>query len=255
MPGAPIGDASNRAVFDSDEVVRSYEEMHGLSPAETSVFDANVTAGSRVLDLGVGVGRTTPRLSASSSDYLGLDIAPHMVERAAALHPGQRFVVGDAADLSFHDDASVDLVVFSYNGLDYLVPEERREACLAEIARVLVDGGVLIFSSHDPRAVIRDPNRDLGAKAWPVAGLQTVRRLASRLRTRAFWSGAGLVFDPARGGLVTYMATPHRVIEQVSAHGFAHRTTTSSRHPARGRRLGTEWWYYVFERAPRRVDG
>lgn len=236
----------NRSVFDSALVVEGYEATAGLTDVEQLLFDRHVRPGARVLDLGVGTGRTTPALSALASTYIGIDVAPRMIDAARGAHRGVDLRVGDATDLADIGDASVDVVVFSYNGLDYVLPESRRARCIAEMSRVLVDGGVLIFSTHDPRALVRERNRDLGLRCWPVAWYQSIRRL-SRLRSRAFWTGSGVVLDPGWGGLYTYMATPTAVRREVEAHGLRHVSTTSSRYRRRARRFGSEWWYYVFE--------
>lgn len=241
-------DGRNNAIFDSFDVVTSYQAMPGLFPAEEWLFSSYVPHDARVLDLGVGTGRTTPWLAAIASSYLGIDIAPLMVERARQVNPTERFIVGDATDLSMLDDASFDVVVFSYNGLDYVVPGDDRDRCLREIARVLAPGGTFIFSSHDPRAVIRPRNPDLGLRAWPVAWFQTLRRAGRRVRERAFWLGEGMVLDPVRGGLLTYMITPRRVEADLASYGFRQVNTSTSLHPRPPRLFGNEWWYYVFVR-------
>ena len=72
------------------------------------------------------------------------------------------FAVGDVRTLPEIADASFDLAVFSYNGLDGLSHGERLLA-LAEIRRVLAPGGHFIFSAHNRLAPIDSPwiRRDL----------------------------------------------------------------------------------------------
>ena len=53
----------------------------------------------------------------------------------------------DASRLTFPDKI-FDMVFFSYNGLDYLFPHEKRMQCLQESRRVLKNEGVLVYSSH-----------------------------------------------------------------------------------------------------------
>jgi len=104
--------------------------------------------GTRVLDLGVGGGRTTAILAEGSASYLGLDITPEMIEDARSRYPGVDLRVGDAAHLEALGDGAFDLIVFSLNGLDCLGHEDR-ERFFAECARLLAPGGVLQFSSHN----------------------------------------------------------------------------------------------------------
>jgi SAM-dependent methyltransferase len=105
--------------------------------------------GRAVLDLGVGAGRTTPHLRALKiSRYIGGDFAPSMVAAARRRYPDAEFLELDACDLSRFAHASFALVLFSYNGIDY-VTHERRLRVLAEVHRVLEPGGAFVFSSHN----------------------------------------------------------------------------------------------------------
>ena len=56
------GSGRNRAVFDSVDLVGSYNPDGGLTPAEDRLIGAWVPPEPDVLDLGVGTGRTTPAL-------------------------------------------------------------------------------------------------------------------------------------------------------------------------------------------------
>lgn len=238
----------NRLAFSDAATVADYAPVVALSPAEDELFDEFVPPGAAVLDLGVGTGRTTPRLARDASRYVGLDIAEPMVEAARRLHPGHDLRVGDASDLSAFGDDEFDVVVFSYNGIDYLHPDSARRTCLAEVARVVRPGGAFVFSTHDPRCLLRPPTRPLTARSVAVAGYQTARRLTERLPSTALRRGEGYVVDKVRGGLVTHMATPDRVRAEVEPAGFLHRRTLAAQHPAEGR-WTTGWWYYAFERA------
>lgn len=105
----------------------------------------------RVLDLGIGLGRTTWFLASIADEYVGSDVVPIMVDKCRMLfgeNDRQQFAVVDASDLSRFSSKSFDVVFFSAGGLDHL-PFERRNKALAEIARVLTPGGHLFFSSHN----------------------------------------------------------------------------------------------------------
>ena len=57
-------------------------------------------ADKRILDLGVGAGRTTPYLLEISKNYIGIDFSPAMIAACQARYPTVEFAVGDARDLS-----------------------------------------------------------------------------------------------------------------------------------------------------------
>lgn len=238
--------AHNRDQFDATESVQQYERMEGLTPCELDLFERRIPSGTRILDLGVGAGRTTPWLVARGTRYVGIDYAPAMVEAARRLHPDADLQVGDAADLGAFPDQSFDVVVFSYNGIDYL-DDEARSRALAEIRRVLVPSGMYVFSTHNPRAIIAPlPKSDahlphrLGA-----ALLMTARRAARLVPSAPFRQQEGWVLDPVKGGLQTHMATPARVEAELNANGFELLECQNADQPARPHALRTPWWYYA----------
>jgi SAM-dependent methyltransferase len=103
---------------------------------------------SRVLDLGVGAGRTTSFLAEKAASYVGLDITEAMVSDARRRFPGTDLRVGDARRLDDFGGGSFDLVVFSHNGIDCLAHDER-EPFLRDCHRLLAPGGALLFSTHN----------------------------------------------------------------------------------------------------------
>ena len=107
---------------------------------------ADEARGRRVLDVGVGAGRTTWFLRLLTDQYHAVDYTPEMVALALEQHPGLDIREGDARDLSDFGDESFDLVVFSNNGLDALNHPDRAQA-LGELARVLQPGGRLFYST------------------------------------------------------------------------------------------------------------
>jgi len=240
------GAARNLSAFDSDDVVSDYVAMSSLSPAESAILAGLLKPGLRVLDLGVGAGRTSSTLSADAERYVGLDFAPHMVEAARALHPELEFVVGDAADLSAFENESFDLVVFSYNGLDYVPDDDARRRCFTEVCRVLDDGGHFVFSSHNARALIRRPSRGGRLRRLALTVYMSARRAVRVLPDAAFWRGSGYVLDPVHAGLHTWTSTPAVIIAELRDAGFLHNRTVPGDHPDRGRSIVTPWWYYDF---------
>src|SRR5271170_5057596 len=233
----------NLPVYNKSEVAAYYASLDYLSPCEQTLFEEFLKPGDAILDLGVGGGRTTPYLSRLASRYVGVDYAPKMVAACREKFPQLEFLVADATNLASLADGSFDSVVMAFNGIDALVPSEARRRCLAEIHRVLKDGGVFIFSSHNPRAVFLRPAWNprkideiarmlVGQRKWLLeparilllclrvavavakSAMDSVLRLSRRVWHRAFWSGDGFMVDPAHGGLLSHYAVPARVITE-----------------------------------------
>jgi SAM-dependent methyltransferase len=242
----------NLRVYRRQDVVDYYDKLTDLQECERRAF-AHLRPGTRVLDLGVGGGRTTQHLARQASDYLGVDYSAEMVELCRRKFPDLRFEHGDAADLSFLDDGTFDAVVFSFNGLCYLHPDERRRSCLREVRRVLRPGGMFIFSLHNSRHIFVRPllrGTDLKRKVWRTlrAGGKTLQLTATMLRSAAFWAGEGYVLDPVHGGLKTYVTNVRRCVGEAAAHGFDLVEWLGGNEPASGGPFTQPWYYYVLRR-------
>jgi len=268
----------NLRVYDTPEVAAHYASLQYLSPCEKALFEAFLKEGDAILDLGVGGGRTTPYLSRLASRYVGVDYAPAMIAACRKKFPQLEFMQADATNLALLGDRTFDSAVMAFNGMDYLFPSESRRRCLAEIQRVLRKDGVLIFSSHNPRAILSRPawnpekieevaQRLAGkgkalllparylvlwlrvATALARSAIEPVLRLLHRVPHRAFWSGDGYMVDPAHGGLLTHYAVPQRVIAELAQHGFRLLRFTGDDYPRHSHSYVTDWYYYVFQKA------
>jgi ubiquinone/menaquinone biosynthesis C-methylase UbiE len=131
----------------------------------------------KMLDIGVGAGRTTHYFAELAGSYTAIDFAPSMIDscskRFAGRWPGAEFKVGDASDLAGHADASYDLVLFSFNGIDNLAYDKRLLA-LAEMKRVCKPGGWVVFSSHNIYSL--PSRRKLQIKAHPLRFWEELNR-------------------------------------------------------------------------------
>lgn len=137
----------NRRTWENPWSIREYGRSAGyLDEGErVALTRALSRAPDRVLDIGVGGGRTTDLL-ANGRDYVGIDYTARMLDRARAKHPSLRFEHMDARDLSAFSPESFNLIVFSFNGIDSVNPEGRLQI-LSEVFRVLAPGGQFVFST------------------------------------------------------------------------------------------------------------
>jgi len=248
--------AATRDAFGRDDVVHFYATFQdGLLPGEAYVFERAVPRGARVLDLGVGAGRTTPFLAERSSRYVGLDYSEGMLTECRRRFPGLEFVQADASDLSQFADASFDVVVFSFNGIDCLHPDAVRFRCIAEIRRVLVPCGIAVISEHNPRAILVAPRplRGVRPKVALARAFTAVRASVSRtielVPTAMFRTGIGYYFDAEHGGNWFHAAVPARVVLEWEHEGFERRgEIVGYDRPGRGRTFRTGWYYYTFQK-------
>lgn len=144
-------DSINRPTWGRPSTVRLFRHLEGWTdPGEQAAVEyvAGEVRGRPILDIGVGAGRTTSLLRALSDDYVGVDYTAEMVQACRERHPGVRIEQMDARDLSRFEDGRFALVVFSFNGIDAVNLEGRRQV-LREAYRVLQPGGLFIVSAHN----------------------------------------------------------------------------------------------------------
>lgn len=148
----------NRRLYEKHAMGARYAKQSALQPAEAAILRRyrDDISGGRILDLGVGGGRTTPFLVELSRDYIGIDYSPAMVERCRQRFPGVRFALRDARDLSCFAGGSFDFVLFSYNGIDAVGHRDRLKI-LREVYRVLGQGALFVVSSHNRNFPIPKP--------------------------------------------------------------------------------------------------
>jgi SAM-dependent methyltransferase len=108
-----------------------------------------LAAGKRVLDCACGEGYGSMLLAGVATSVIGIDIDGPAIRHAATRYAEQAnltFVQGSCTKLPL-GDSSVDLLV-SFETIEHLAEQE---VMLAEFARVLRRGGVLILSSPNKR--------------------------------------------------------------------------------------------------------
>ena len=132
-----------------------YKDYH-LYPAEQIIFGKFEDKWSdfRMLDIGIGTGRTTYHFSPLVKHYTGIDYAEMMVQKCREKIKVTENVIleqADARDLSKYYNDKFDFIMFTLNGIDSVSHEDRKNI-LQEIRKVLTKDGHFYFSSHSLRA-------------------------------------------------------------------------------------------------------
>nr|WP_323377211.1 class I SAM-dependent methyltransferase [Streptomyces smaragdinus] len=188
----PAHQDETRAAYDG--VVELYASMF-TSRLETRPFARNMigtfaelvrdTGNLRVADVGCGPGHLTAMLHDLGLDAFGIDLSPAMIAHARRSEPALRFDEGRMEALPVEDGA-LGGVLAHYSVIH--TPPEELPALLAEQARVLAPGGLLLvslFGTEGPEPA-RFDHKVAPAYSWPVdqfasllagAGLVTVARL------------------------------------------------------------------------------
>lgn len=168
--------ARGRPAAYGDAFADVYDDWYGeVTDAEaTADAVADLAAGRRVIELGVGTGRLAAPLARRGVRLVGVDASAAMLERLALRVPHPLAVRADMAALPVAD-ATVGLVLCAFNTVFNLVdtpptpPGRTQRAAFVEAARVLEPGGLLLVETS---VVTPDP---------PPAGVTVTRRFADGL--------------------------------------------------------------------------
>jgi SAM-dependent methyltransferase len=224
----------NKTIYERRSIVSQYIAARELTSTEERLlarYRADI-AGGRVLDLGVGAGRTTPYLNDLAASYVGVDFSSAMVAACRQRYPQLEFRPGDARDLSAFPEDHFDFVLFSFNGIDYVGHDDRARV-LKQVARVLKPGGLFIFSSHNleavPRATFLREIFLVGLSWNPVSSAKAIVRMGLRLFNYAKGAPAqqrtadyAILTDPAHGFVLrTYYITAEAQRRKLVAAGFS----------------------------------
>lgn len=111
-------------------------------------------ANFKMLDIGIGAGRTTHHFAPITKRYTGIDYAERMLEHCKNTIPKKHdttLLHCDARDLSRFYDEKFDFIMFSMGGIDTFGYMERLKI-LNEIKKTLSKNGYFFFSTHSTRA-------------------------------------------------------------------------------------------------------
>jgi ubiquinone/menaquinone biosynthesis C-methylase UbiE len=136
---------------------------------EVEFVTSQIRPAGRVLDVPCGTGRVAVPLAERGFDVAGLDISESALSVARAAGPGLDFRQGDMRVLPWPDN-SFDAVLNLWTSFGYFETQAEDERVLAEFARVLVPGGVLVLDTVNQAALVRGFRQ----QAWQELGDGTV---------------------------------------------------------------------------------
>jgi ubiquinone/menaquinone biosynthesis C-methylase UbiE len=147
-------DTINKHTYSSAKIIAEYVKENELQKPEQAIFDIlkSDLAGMRMLDIGIGAGRTSGHFINKVKSYTGIDYSEGMIQASR-----KRFKDIPSASLEVMDmrtglkgfaDNSFDFVLISFNSIDYIQYEERM-VVLKEISRILAPGKLFCFSTHN----------------------------------------------------------------------------------------------------------
>ncbi len=245
---------SNQQVFSEESVVGCYQGRYLLQPPERAILEdyMNVDDFVNILDIGVGAGRTAEYFRGRRCNYCGIDYSRKFIEicvKKFSSEKNMKFLCLDARNLESLGDNKFDLILFSFNGIDY-VPSDDRVEIIKEVKSLLSDGGWFVFSSHNLRSI----------RNWPKAisiysdAEAIVRRLIVNLinpRATLGDSESAIIRDSGHNyRLLTYYSLPEYEIELLRSMGFS---SIKSFSLVAGKEMTTEeliettdsWIYYM----------
>ena len=160
-----------------ERVADVYDEWYKPvdSAAEVALL-AELAAGGRALELGIGTGRVALPLAARGVEVHGIDASPAMVEQLRAKPGGAALpiTIGDMAEVPVDGDFALVFVVF--NTFFQLYSQDAQLRCFANVAAHLRPGGRFLIHTFVPDTSLVEAGEHLAVKE---ASLDRVRLDAS----------------------------------------------------------------------------
>ncbi len=148
----------NENNYEKKEVVHIISQRTFLLKPEQTVLNIlrNQLPYMKMLDIGVGGGRTTAFFAGLTREYVGIDYSQEMIrvcQRKFNDHSKKIiFARVDARNMTLFRDGEFDFVLFSSNGID-CVDHLDRIRILREIKRITKNHGYFLFSSLNLNAL------------------------------------------------------------------------------------------------------
>lgn len=253
----------NKKIFDATDVARGYALQSHLQPPEETVLRLMLPhlPTARMLDIGVGGGRTSLHFAKWVREYIGTDYSESMIaecqKRFAGYPDHISFRASDARSMGMFADGSFDFVLFSFNGIDCVSHDDRLKI-LQEIRRVGKPGGYFGFSTHNLNwaANLFEWRRMISLN--PKFAVRTAKRLVMRflynrdVRSATVSNSPHVVFNDGAHyrTMRMYYIRPLAQIEQLKDHFtdirvFSLATGAEIEDPSQLKSNEDIWLYYL----------
>lgn len=252
-----IVDQVNRGIYQRADVLNHYETLDFLCKPEQLLLHKlrPFIKDKKILDIGVGGGRTTQALLEISRAYTAIDYSPGFVEIVKKRYPMAQVHCCDARDLSIFSTDSFDLVLFAFNGLDYMTHEDRMKA-LREVSRVLKKEGFFLFSTHNRgyKYFNKLPWQEKIRfnSAYLKSCLYSLYHLPKHLSMKKHQQHTpqyAIINDNAHGySMLTYYIELHEQVRQLKEIGFESVEAYDLQGQLRDNDNSSSWLYYLAQK-------
>lgn len=223
-----------------DRAADYYDETRGIPPTDTDatancfVAAGELSAASRLLEIGIGTGRIALPLAPHVRQIAGVDISRAMMNRLRAKQTGQPIdpVEASAVQLPFavgRFDAVVAVHVF------HLIADWR--GVLRELARALKPGGRLLHGWNNRVGLFPDDLYSRASSRGETASVGVGWKERDSFLDGAGWRRVG----DDQTHPFTIQQTPQAVIDQVAGRRWSHQWAMSDDEVAAGVALLTEY--------------
>lgn len=249
-----VVDRVNKESYERKDILKHYESIDLLSDPERTLLEKllPLIKDKKLLDIGIGAGRTTKFLLEISKDYTGIDYSLGFVELVRKKYKESDIRHCDARDLRIFSDNTFDLILFSFNGIDYVIHEDRIKV-LKEIHRVLKPGGFFIFSTHNRDC--KQFNKLPWDEKTPLtfsylkSCLYSLYYLPRHLKMRKYqrhMAEYAIINDNAHGySLLTYYISIEEQIKQLESLGFEYIEAYDMEAVPVNNTSSSSWVYYL----------
>ena len=179
----------NLKTYSSPKIVSEYARDKNLQKPEETIFKiiSKDLPGMRMLDIGVGAGRTTLHFAGKVKEYIGVDYSEGMIKACREQFSDMKNASFEVMDMSKgfkrFNDGSFDFILISFNSIDHVNFEERGMV-LQEMKRLLVKGGIFCFSTHNINSIKTPPEFRVKDIFSPYNLVKTIYLNALVLKTK-----------------------------------------------------------------------